>query len=686
MSKKAWLFVLSVLFLGLLQLGLSLPGFRPEPAGVFIFASLALLATFSQVYEVEGTFRNTYYAHSLFFLAASLLLDPFLFSLVVIIPHTVEWIQKRLKKSTNLKAWYIQPFNITTHILAGTAIHFLYQFFKGQGWLQTIAGAGLIVLLALIYTVINHFLIGLALLLGRGLSFFESGVMKPGSLIPDTTLGCLGYIFVSLWNNEIYMVPLALAPLFLMYQTLKIPQLTQDAQLDAKTGLLNAKYFNKIVTAEFDEAFRNNRPLAYLMADIDLMRNINNTYGHLAGDVVLAEIAHIIQRIIPDQNHAGRFGGEEFAIILTGLSDTEAKKMGEAIRKAVEEAEFRVETHPDPIKATMSLGLASYPFNAKDLMELTYKADLAVYQAKKSGRNRLVAFSDLSNEEIRMLRMRPQHSKFENNAELELQLRQALDEEQFEMYYQPKVDMQTGLISGMEALVRWRHPERGLIPPVEFIPMAEENGLILPLGKWILEESCRQVKMWNTFSRRHAPLTISVNVSSIQFQREDIIELVGNALKETGAKPAWLEIEMTESILMDNTTYTIHTLKSLKQIGVKIAMDDFGIGYSSLSYLRNFPIDTLKIDRCFVTGLDKDQVNQALIQAIIGLSHTLGFQTIAEGIETEPERDQLVDLGCLGGQGYYFGRPMTALAIDALFTEEKTTLPLKQRLAVVNES
>jgi diguanylate cyclase (GGDEF)-like protein len=686
MSKKAWLFVLSILFLGLLQLGLALPGFSPEPAGVFIFASLALLATFSQVYEVEGTFRNTYYAHSLFFLAASLLLDPFLFSLVVIIPHTVEWIQKRLKKSTNLKAWYIQPFNITTHILAGTAIHFLYQFFKGQGWLQTIAGAGLIVLLALIYTVINHFLIGLALLLGRGLSFFESGVMKPGSLIPDTTLGCLGYIFVSLWNNEIYMVPLALAPLFLMYQTLKIPQLTQDAQLDAKTGLLNAKYFNKIVTAEFDEAFRNNRPLAYLMADIDLMRNINNTYGHLAGDVVLAEIAHIIQRIIPDQNHAGRFGGEEFAIILTGLSDTEAKKMGETIRKAVEEAEFRVETHPDPIKATMSLGLASYPFNAKDLMELTYKADLAVYQAKKSGRNRLVAFSDLSNEEIRMLRMRPQHSKFENNAELELQLRQALDEEQFEMYYQPKVDMQTGLISGMEALVRWRHPERGLIPPVEFIPMAEENGLILPLGKWILEESCRQVKMWNTFSRRHAPLTISVNVSSIQFQREDIIELVGNALKETGAKPAWLEIEMTESILMDNTTYTIHTLKSLKQIGVKIAMDDFGIGYSSLSYLRNFPIDTLKIDRCFVTGLDKDQVNQALIQAIIGLSHTLGFQTIAEGIETEPERDQLVDLGCLGGQGYYFGRPMTALAIDALFTEEKTTLPLKQRLAVVNES
>lgn len=684
MSKKAWAFVITVLFLGFLQLILSIPAFHPEASKLLLFASLALLATFSQVYEVEGTFRNTYYPHSVFFLAGSLLLDPFLFSLVVIIPHTAEWIQKRLKQSTNLKAWYIQPFNMTTHILAGFAIHLLYRFFQDQGWLQTIAGSVLIILLALVYTSINHFLIGMALLLARGLSFFESGVMKPGSLIPDTTLGCLGYIFVSLWNNEVYMVPLALAPLFLMYQTLKIPQLTQDAQLDAKTGLLNAKYFNKIVTTEFDEAFRTHRNLAYLMADIDLMRNINNTYGHLAGDVVLAGIARIIHRIIPDQNHAGRFGGEEFAIILTGLEDAEARRIGETIRKAVEEAEFYVDTHPEPIKATMSLGLASYPANAKDLMELTYKADLAVYQAKRTGRNRLIAFADLSNEEIRMLRMKPKSSKFENNTELELQLRRALDEEQFELYYQPKVDLSTGQVSGLEALIRWRHPERGLISPVEFIPVAEENGLILPLGKWILEEACRQVKMWNTFTRRHDPITVSVNVSSIQFQREDIIELVSAALKETGAKPAWLEIEITEGILMDNTTYTIHTLKKLKEIGVEIAMDDFGIGYSSLSYLRNFPIDTLKIDRCFVTGLDKDEVNQALIQAIIGMSQKLGFQTIAEGIETQPERDKLMDLGCYGGQGYFYSKPMTALAIDALFKEEKAALPLK-RLPILSK-
>jgi diguanylate cyclase (GGDEF)-like protein len=661
---------------------LSIPGFHLENSHVLIFIILVLLATFSQVYEVEGTFRNTYYPHSVFFMAAALLLDPFLFSLVVIVPHTAEWVQKRVKKSTNLKAWYIQPFNIATHIVAGYTVSCLYTVFLNNGFLQTLAGSFCIVFLSMIYTIINHFLIGMALFLARSLSFFESGVMKLSFLVPDATLGCVGYIFVSLWNNEIFMMPLALAPLFLLYQTLKIPQLTQDAQLDAKTGLLNAKYFNRIVTTQFDEASHARRNFSFLMADIDLMRNINNTYGHLAGDVVLAGIAKIIQQIIPDHNHAGRFGGEEFAIILTDIEDVEAKRMGEAIRKAVEEAEFRVATHPEPIKATMSLGLASYPINGKDLMELTYKADLAVYQAKKTGRNRIVAFSDLSTEEIRMLRMKPKTSKFENNSELDLQIRRALDEEQFELYYQPKVDIRSGLISGVEALVRWRHPERGIISPVEFIPLAEENGLILPLGKWILEEACRQVKMWNTFTRRHCPITVSVNVSAVQFQREDVIELVNNALKETGAAPGWLEIEITEGILMDNTTYTIHTLKNLKGIGVRIAMDDFGIGYSSLSYLRNFPIDTLKIDRCFVTDLDKDEINQALVQAIVSLSDKLGFYTIAEGIETQLEKDQLTKLGCFGGQGYLFGKPMSALAIDTLFKEEKALLNARRLVAV----
>jgi diguanylate cyclase (GGDEF)-like protein len=685
MSKKAWLFVSGVLFLGLLQMAWAISSFKiDDPSTLLAFAILTSLATFSQVYEVEGTFRNTYYPHSVFFMAASLLFSPLLFTLVVLIPHTVEWVFKRLKKSTNLKAWYIQPFNVSTHILAGTAVHLFYQIFIDRGIFHTILGSLLVILLAFVYAVINHFLIGMALLLARGLSFFESGVMKLPSILPDITLGCLGYLFVSIWHNEIYMIPIALVPLVLMYQVLKIPQLTQDAQLDAKTGLLNAKYFNKIAISEFDEASRNHKNLAFLMADIDLMRDINNTYGHLAGDAALAAIGKVIRQIIPDEAHAARFGGEEFAVIIPNRDEEETRQIGEAIRKAVEEINIQVDTHPNPIKITMSLGIAHYPFNAKDLMELTYKADLAVYQAKKSGRNRLIIYSELSNEEIQLLRMKPKVSKFKDNSELELQIRQGLDEGQFELYYQPKVDTRNGTIKGVEALVRWQHPKRGTISPAEFIPLAEENGLILPLGKWIIEEACRQVKTWNTFSRRYNPITVSINVSAIQFQREDVNEIITTVLRETGAKPGWIEIEITEGILMENSAYTIQTLKKLKELGVKLAMDDFGIGYSSLSYLKNFPIDTLKIDRSFVVDLDKDFTNQALIEAIVGLSKKMGFNTIAEGIETEEERDQLIQLGCFGGQGYLFGKPMTALSIDNLFKEEKSNPQPLRVLAVEN--
>lgn len=685
MSKKAWVFVSSVLLLGLIQLIFSISSIVIIDSKVLVaFALLTSLATFSQIYEVEGTFRNTYYPHSIFFLAASLLLPPFLFSLVVIVPHTAEWILKRLRKSTNLKAWYIQPYNVTTHILAGTVVSLLYQVFVEIGLLHTIFGSLLVIALGFVYTFINHFLIGFALLLARSLSFFESGVMKLSSILPDITLACLGYLFVSFWHNDIFMMPIALVPLVLMYQALKIPQLTQDAQLDAKTGLLNAKYFNKIAISEFDEASRNHKSLSFIMADIDLMRDINNTYGHLAGDAALSAIGKVIRQIIPDEAHAARFGGEEFAIILSGRDDDEARQVGESIRRAVEQLDIIVDTHPNPIKVTMSLGLAHYPFNAKDLMELTYKADLAVFQAKKAGRNRMITYSDLSNEEIQLLRMKPKVSKFKNNAELELQIRQGLDEGQFELYYQPKVDMRTGLIKGVEALVRWQHPKRGTISPGEFIPLAEENGLILPLGKWIIEEACRQVKVWNTFSRRFNPISVSINVSAIQFQREDVTEIVSNILSETGVKPGWIEIEITEGILMENNANTLQTLKKLKDLGVKLAMDDFGIGYSSLSYLRNFPIDTLKIDRSFVTELDKDEVNQALVEAIVGLSRKLGFYTIAEGIETENEREQLIRLGCFGGQGYLFGRPVNALAIDNLFNDEKANLQPQRLLLLDN--
>ncbi len=684
MSKKAWAFVYTILFLALLQIGLSFSRVDITPSIMLIFAILTILATVSQIFEIEGTFRNAYYPHSVFFLGASILLDPLLFSLVVIIPHLIEWIEKRLKNSTQLRAWYIQPFNISTHVLAGFTTYSLYHFFKDLGVLDSLLGPVIIFMLALIYTFINHLLIGLALLLARGLSFHESAVLKMGSLMPDIVLGCMGYIFVSLWNNEPWMLPLALSPLVLMYQALKIPQLTQDAQIDSKTGLLNAKYFNKILSTEFDTAQHNNSNISFLMCDLDFMRNVNNTYGHLAGDIVLAGIGKVILQTIPDKNHAGRFGGEEFAVLLTDVSIEEARRIGETIRRTVSETEFKLETYPDPVKVTISIGVASYPQNAKNITELIHSADMAVYQAKKNGRNRVMTFSDLTQEEIEMLYNKPTAGKFKDNAALELQLKQALDEGQFEMYYQPKVELKSDLIFGMEALIRWNHPERGIVPPSEFIPAAEHTGLILPLSKWILEESCRQVKVWNTFTRRHSPLTVSVNFSAMQFQCMDVFEIVSNIVKETGIKPGWLEIELTESILLENTTYTINTLNKLKDMGVKLALDDFGIGYSSLSYLRDFPIDTLKIDRSFITGMDKDEINQALVEVIITFAAKLKLSVIAEGVETESERSQLLNFNCYAGQGYLFAKPLPAFSVDELLMEEKSVQKSNRVLSLRN--
>ncbi|HEX2916859.1 MAG TPA: EAL domain-containing protein [Chloroflexia bacterium] len=682
MSVKASLYVYGIIILGILLTALSLVEFNfasPLWGACLLFSGLAIICQF---YEVEGTFRNSYYPHSVFFVAGSIMLDPFLFTLVIIIPHTFEWLYKRLTNSPNLKAWYIQPFNIANHILAGLAVRLLFKQVEGKSDLfHTPLWVIFIVFIALVYALINHFLIGLALCLARGVSFSQSGIMQLPQLLPEIVLGCLAYIVVIMWQVEPFLVVLAISPLVLMFQALKVPQLLQDAQIDAKTGLLNAKYFNKICSSEFYNAERLGRPLSLIMADLDLLRKVNNSYGHLAGDQVLSGVGKIIRQTLLDQHTAGRFGGEEFAIVLPDTSPGEAKIIAEQLRVAIQETVFSEASSGERITITMSSGVASYPEHGKTLTELTQAADRAVYQAKKLGRNRVVVFGEARLEERLARGTGRENSVGQGSQEQslqELELRRALEEGQFELYYQPKIDMATNRIRGAEALVRWKHPEQGLLPPVEFIPLAEETGLILTLGRWILEEACRQVKIWNIFTRRKTPLVVSVNFSALQFQREDVVETISQVLKTTKIDPGWLEIEITESILMENTAYIVSTLQELKQLGIKLAMDDFGVGYSSLSYLRNFPLDTIKIDRTFVTGLDKDPINQALVEAIVTLARTLNFAVVAEGVETQAEKEKLFSLGCYIGQGYLFARPLPALSIEEFLLKEKPRIVTNQ--------
>lgn len=362
---------------------------------------LTAFATVAQLFEASHG-KQSYYPHFVFFLAGVFLLQPFLFMLLVTLPHIIEWAKMRLTGSDHLRDWYIQPFNIFTHILAGWAAWWTNLLISDRlagieaGPLLTrvlpIASA---ICAVLIYVMINHVLIGQALVLARKISWRQSGVMKWQSLQPDFIMSCLGFIVAVLWNINPWLIFPALSPLVLMYQALMVPQLKQEAQTDSKTGLLNARHFSALYQSEIERAKRFDRPASLLMADLDLLRNINNTYGHLAGDAVLAGIGQIIRDTVREFDIAGRFGGEEFAIVLPEAGPAEAKALAEKLRLAVQEASFNVPNNATRIQVTMSIGVASHPVDATTPTELLHQADVAVYQAKLNGRNCVVLGSEV---------------------------------------------------------------------------------------------------------------------------------------------------------------------------------------------------------------------------------------------------------------------------------------------------
>jgi predicted signal transduction protein with EAL and GGDEF domain len=348
-----------------------------------------------------------------------------------------------------------------------------------------------------------------------------------------------------------------------------------------------------------------------------------------------------------------RLGGDEFTVILESIDD--AAEVVTAAERIIDAFERPFVVGERSLAITTSVGVVLGRAGQDTPADLLRYADVALYQAKEAGRARYAIF-DTAMSEAALER-----------AALEAELRQALDRDELALHYQPKVDLASGRVTGLEGLVRWQHPTRGLLPPGVFIPLAEETGLIRPLGLWVLAEACRQARRWHDADPLHS-LVVSVNVSAVQLRQADFVPTVARILAETGVAPACIQLEITESVLMLDADRAAAVLKALKELGLGLALDDFGTGYSSLGYLKRFPIDTVKIDRAFVGGLGRDPEDTAIVRAVIGLAHTLGLHVVAEGVETEDNLHRLRELGCELGQGYHFARPLPADEVDALLS------------------
>ena len=432
-------------------------------------------------------------------------------------------------------------------------------------------------------------------------------------------------------------------------------QLSHQALHDPLTKLANRVLFRNRVEHALKRIDRSRAPVAVLFLDLDNFKTINDTLGHAAGDELLISVAERIQASLRTKDTAARLGGDEFAILVEDTAHTDgAISVAERI-KDVLRASFLI--GGKEIFISTSIGVAVSATGHENPEELLRNADVAMYMAKNHGKDRYVVFEN------------EMHEALMERVELETDLRRAVENEEFTLHYQPIINLQSKQIIGMEALARWNHPRRGMIPPMQFIPIAEETNLIIPLGRWILDEACRQSRMWQIQYDCASWLSITVNISSRQFQQPTLVEMVAVALTKSGLPPQSLILEITESTMLQNTEATIKKLQELKDLGVRLAIDDFGTGYSSLSYLQRFPIDVLKIDKSFVDKINQGREGAAVARAIITMGETLHLKTIAEGIETFEQTIALQNLGCELGQGYHFAKPLDKDEMNSLLSE-----------------
>lgn len=546
-------------------------------------------------------------------------------------------------------------------VLASQAPRMFPLVFGGEGYIMMLETCQLITIVLLILTI---FMImyrnradkpqalllivqGLLFFLFASLQFMISSADGDTDMLAGQLYNLLGYYYLL---RGIY------------YVTLEEPhrrhrqaeeRINFLAYHDELTGLSNRRLFQERLGEELVRARSSGKKMAVILLDIDRFKTINDTLGHSFGDQILSAVAGRLQRIVPYPNCVFRMGGDEFTIILPYLRlPEEAIQTAEALMRlfhspiAIGEAEYHI---------TISLGISLYPDDGDSVEQLVKNADVAMYSAKAQ-RNDFKRFTPQMNE------------RAGERLALENDLRRALEHTQFKMNYQPLVELETGRVVGVEALVRWQHPQRGMIPPGDFIPLSEETGFILPLGEWVLREACRQNKQWQ--DEGLPKMMMSVNLSMRQFKQYKLVERVAAILRETGLEARYLELEITESMTTE-VDYAVETLTRLKALGVRISVDDFGTGYSSLIYLKRLPIDKLKIDRSFVSDVMHDSNDAAIVSTIAAMAKHLKLRITAEGVEDAAQLEFLRRQQCEEAQGYFFGRPMPPTDFAAWLQQHK---------------
>ncbi len=507
--------------------------------------------------------------------------------------------------------------------------------------------------------------VGLAVLslalLAHGAQQFREGVVAvlalPSGVRPDMPLQ---WSFLDLLVHSLIGLGMIAALLEDEREAASIAadQVEHLAYHDAMTGLPNRPLFMDRLIIALAQANRANQKLAVLFLDLDRFKNINDSLGHTVGDTLLKSAAERVRRCVREGDTVARFGGDEFTLLIPRIEKVEdAAKIA---NKIIETLKIPFQVGGLDLFITTSIGVAIFPPDGSDPETLVRNADTAMYRAKDQGRDNYQLYAPDMN------------AQAAERLGLENELRRAVRQNEMLLHYQPILDAASGAVVGLEALIRWQHPERGLLPPAHFISIAEVSGLIVPIGEWVIRTACRQVRQWQ--KKLDFPFTIAVNLSARQFQHADLVSQIRSAVIDTGIDPSSLEVEITESSAMQNAENTLFKLRELKSLGIRIAMDDFGTGYSSLNYLKQFPIDTLKLDQSFVKDVMTDARDAAIVGAVISMSHRLGLKVVGEGVETPAQHEYLRREGCDFVQGYLFSHPKPPDEIEMLLRSRKGNL------------
>ena len=427
------------------------------------------------------------------------------------------------------------------------------------------------------------------------------------------------------------------------------------ALFDSLTGLANRRLFTDRLNVSIRNAQRHNKTTALFFLDLDQFKRINDTLGHQAGDELLLIIAERLKACVREQDTVARLGGDEFTILMNDILDLD--KVANIAENVLKSLKKPIKLGNHEVIVSTSIGITLAPSDSTDAETLMKNADLALYRAKDNGRDRYHFFTEDLNVRANKL------------LEIESELRHAIANQNFYLHYQPQINLKTGEIASVEALIRWRHPSKGEISPAEFIPVAEETGLIVEIGEWVMRQACQEIQ--NLYERTGKHLRVAVNLSPRQFNDLKLVETVSRALSDSGLYAEKLEIEVTESMLMDDINTVIEQLNRIKSTGSTVTIDDFGSGYSSLSYLRSLPVDILKIDQEFVTDIPDDLSAMEIASAVIAVAHKLNLKVVAEGVENIDQRDFLVINGCDYAQGYFFSRPLSYEGLYEFFIEEQ---------------